>query len=210
MRRVVLDPEQYRPADLDPVVAWLRGGGLVVYPTDTFYAVAADPTSATAIESLYDWKGRAAEAALPLIAADVEQVADWFGALEGPSARLAARFWPGPLSLLLPAGGRIAAVVHAGSGSVAVRVPRHPVARALAAAWGGPLPATSANRSGHPAASRVDAIGPGVSDRRVLVVDAGATAGGAASTIIDARVAPPRLVRAGVVPWSRVLESIDT
>ena len=186
----------------------LRAGGLVVFPTDTFYGLTADPTSARAIARLFEWKGRAGDAALPLVAADMEQVRAWFGPVDGTTLTLAERFWPGPLSLILPAGDRLAPAVHAGRGTVAVRVPRSRVARALAAAWGGPLPATSANRSGASAVTEVGGLGAALHAAAVLVVDAGVTPGGAPSTIVDARVTPPRCLRDGAVPWDRVLESI--
>lgn len=208
MRHRRVDPAGADPAVLAEAVAWLRGGGLVVFPTDTFYGVTADPASDAAIEALFEWKGRRPGAALPLVAADRGQVVAWFGALDAASARLAAQHWPGPLSLILPAGTRLSSRVTADGDTVAVRVPEAPVARALARAWGGPLPATSANRSGAPAVTRVDALGDLVRDARVLVLDAGPTPGGAASTIVDARATPPVRVRDGAVPWNRVLESI--
>jgi len=208
IRRLAVSPTACRAEELTAAAGWLRAGGLVVYPTDTLYAVAADPTSPTAIEALFDWKGRAAEAALPLVAASMEQVEVWFGPLGGMSGILARRFWPGPLSLILPAGARLVESVHAGRGTVAVRVPDSVVARALADAWQGPLPSTSANRTGAPAVDRVSALAEMASDRRVLIIDAGPSPGGLPSTIVDARTSPPVLVREGAVPWTRVLKSI--
>jgi L-threonylcarbamoyladenylate synthase len=156
---------------------------------------------------VFDLKGRPAGMALPLVAASIDQVEEVFGPLRGDSARLAAAFWPGPLSLVLDAPKSIDAAVHAGTGTVAVRVPAHPVARGLAAACGHPLTATSANRTGEPAADDVRGIGVMARDPRVLVLDGGRTPGGSPSTIVDARVAPVRVVRDGAVPSERVLRS---
>jgi L-threonylcarbamoyladenylate synthase len=126
--------------------------------------------------------------------------------MAGATARLARAFWPGPLALLVDAPAWMAGGVHAGTGAVAVRVPAHGLARALAAAFGAPVTATSANRSGEPPASSASALAPIAADARVLVVDGGPTPGGAPSTIVDARGARAVCVRAGAVPWDRVLE----
>jgi L-threonylcarbamoyladenylate synthase len=153
-------------------------------------------------------KGRDPAMAVPLIAASVQQVRDAIGLRDGAPARLADVFWPGPLSLILDAPPAIAADVHGGRGTVAVRVPADAVARALAAAFGAPITATSANISGAPPVDRAEAIGAVARHPRVFVIDGGVTPGGAASTIVDARGAAPICVRAGAVPWDRVLTSL--
>jgi L-threonylcarbamoyladenylate synthase len=99
--------------------------------------------------------------------------------------------------------------VHAGHGTIAVRVPAHPLARAIAAAWGGLITATSANRSGHPPARDVAGLDEIARDARVLVLDGGPAPGGAPSTIVDARTTDVTLVRAGAIAWNRVLESLE-
>jgi L-threonylcarbamoyladenylate synthase len=194
--------------DLAPALAWLRQGGVVAFPTDTFYGLAVDPTSEAAVRQLFDLKGRSARTALPLMAASVRQVEAACGPLGDAAARLAARFWPGPLSILLDAPASIAVAVHAGSRAIAVRVPAHALARALAEQWGGLLTATSANRSGEPPVTTVEALGDLAADARVYVLDGGATTGGAPSTIVDVRGPEPVLVREGAIPWKRVLESL--
>lgn len=198
-----IDPGSFGPADLAPAVEALRAGGVVAFPTDTFYGLAADPTQPAAVERVFVVKGRAAGEALPLIAVSIEAVEQFCGPIGAAGGRLARQFWPGPLALLLDAPAAVAPAVHAGTGAVAIRVPDHPVARALTEAFGRPLTATSANRSGQPPAREAAALMD--LDPALFVVDAGATAGGAPSTIVDARVAPPRLVREGAVPWNRVL-----
>jgi tRNA threonylcarbamoyl adenosine modification protein (Sua5/YciO/YrdC/YwlC family) len=194
--------------DLSSAIAWLRAGGVVACPTDTFYGLAVDPTSPAAVRALFDLKGRAARAAVPLMAASVSQVEQCCGRLGPTAARLAARFWPGPLAIVLDAPAHLAPEVSGVAGSIAIRVPAHAVARALCEAWGAPLTATSANRTGEP-----PALAPGdvtlAGDDRLLIVDAGAAPGGPPSTIVDGRGAAPILVRAGAVPWNRVLESMN-
>lgn len=206
-RLIRLDAGTCRLVDLEPAVRWLRRGGIVLYPTDTFYGLAVDPTSSAAVEALFDLKHRDPRLAVPLIAAsraDLERVT---GPLTGRSAELADAFWPGPLSIVLDAPGAIDPRVHGGRDTIAVRVPAGGIARLLAQAHGGIITATSANRSGEPPATRVEDVPELGRDARVLAIDAGPTPGGAPSTIVDARGATLVLVRAGAVPWERVLES---
>jgi L-threonylcarbamoyladenylate synthase len=205
-RTIDLAPRWTRD-DLAPAAAWIHAGHVVAVPTDTLYGLAVDPGSAEAVAALYDVKGRPAHSPLPLLASSIEQVELWFGSLTAATAALARAFWPGPLSLILDAPGRVAAAVHAGTGTVAVRVPAHAVARELAEVCGHPITATSANRSGEAPAASAAALGPIAADPRVLVIDAGPSPGGAPSTIVDARGEAPVLLRAGAIAWDRVLRS---
>jgi L-threonylcarbamoyladenylate synthase len=205
MPRLTIDPAHPEPDRLHQVVAWLRAGQIVIFPTDTLYGATVDATSRAAVERLFALKGRPLTSALPFVAASAEQVEATCGVLRGANRRLAAACWPGPLSLILDAPATLDRAALAGGSSVAVRVPDHPLARALATAWGAPLPATSANRSGAAAVRRVADLDEVVDDPAVLVVDGGETPGGAPSTIVDARGDAPQLVREGAIAWNRVL-----
>lgn len=185
--------------------AVIAAGGVVAFPTDTFYGLAADPRSDAALDRLFGLKGRPQDRTVPLIAADTAQVAA-VAHVSPLAGALGRAFWPGPLTLVLEARAGLAAAALQ-DGRVAVRVPDHPVARALALAVGHPITATSANRSGVPATpdpQRVKQSLPGLD----LVLAVGPAPGGPASTIVDASGAAPRLVRAGAVAWARVLESL--
>src|SRR5262249_6991286 len=127
---------------------WIVNGGVVAIPTDTLYGLAADPFSAAAVARVFEVKGRPADRALPLIAASADQVAAQIGPLWPDAARLAALFWPGPLTLLVAAPRSLASDVAGGTGKVGVRVPADDVARRICAAAGRPITATSANVSG--------------------------------------------------------------
>ena len=194
---------------LAPAIDWLRAGRIVVFPTDTLYGLAVDPKSSGAVRALFDLKGRTARMALPLIAASTDHVAAFCGSLGALNARLAAAFWPGPLSLVFDAPASVVTEVHAGRRTLAIRVPAHAIARALTRAWGAPLTATSANRTGEAPTNSVEMLGAIAEDDRVLVVDGGLAPGGAPSTIVDARGALPVLVREGAIAWDRVLRSIE-
>ena len=204
-----IDPRSFAIAALAPAIDWLKQGGVVAFPTDTFYGLAVDPGSAAAVRALFALKGRRNDQAIPLIAGSRAQVDDICGPLEPAAAALAARFWPGPLSILFDAPAAIDAAVHAGTRSVAIRVPEHPIARGLALAWGGMLTATSANLSGEPPVTSAAALAPIERRCALLIIDAGATPGGEASTIVDVRPSRARLVRAGAIAWERVLESLQ-
>ena len=186
----------------------LRAGGVVAYPTDTFYGLAADPRNPSAVARLFAIKGRAAGHAVPLIAADEAQALA-AAEFDEASLRVARAFWPGPLSLIGPATNVIWRDARADDGTVAVRVPACEAARAIARAFGFCITATSANLSGErPATSAADASSAvgGVVD---LVLDGGETPGGEPSTLVDARAGAPRLVRPGAIAWDRVLRSLE-
>jgi len=202
-----VDPASCEVHDLAAAAAWLASGGIVVFPTETFYGLAVNPRSEAAVAAIFALKGRDQAVQLPLVAASREAVERVLGALDEGSRRLADRFWPGPLSLVVPATTSVARGVHNGTGTVAVRVPSHPVARRLAEAAGGLVTATSANRHGEPPAARVESLDGLAADPRVFVVDGGPTPGGLPSTIVDARTKPPVLVRPGAVKWEDVLAS---
>jgi L-threonylcarbamoyladenylate synthase len=189
---------------LDEAVRAIRRGGVIAMPTDTLYGLAVDPFQAEAVARIFAVKGRMAERALPLVAADVDQVRTRIGTLPPLAERLASRFWPGPLTLLLAAPDALAPAVSGGTAQVGVRVPAHAVARALCRACGCPLTATSANISGAAPSASPDDIARTLGDRIDVLVDAGMTSGGLPSTIVDATGAAPVLVRAGAIPWDEI------
>ena len=183
----------------------LRAGGVVAYPTETFYALGALADLPDALARLATAKGRAEGKPLPLIAADVAQAVA-VASLDDPVARrLAERFWPGPLTLVLPAVAPLDPVLCGPGPSVGIRVPAHDLARALARAAGGPLVSTSANWSGEPPVTTASRISQGVLARIDGVLDGGPTPGGLPSTVVEVVRGELRLIRQGVVPWQDVL-----
>ena len=186
----------------------LRAGGVVAYPTDTFYGLAADPRNPNAVARLFAIKGRAGGQAIPLIAADRQQAAQ-AAQFDDRALRLAEAFWPGPLSLVLPANGVISQDARAADGTIAVRVPASEPARAIARAFGFCITATSANLSGGEALASAADVTAALGGAVDLVLDAGDTPGGAPSTLVDVRGETPRLVRAGAIAWDRVLRSLE-
>jgi L-threonylcarbamoyladenylate synthase len=207
MKHLRVDCHEPDAAVLEQAAAVILSGGIVAYPTDTLYGLAADPRNADAIERLFAIKGRGRDRAIPLIASDVDQVERHVGTMTALARRLASACWPGPLTLIIAAAPGLVEAIHAGTGRVAVRVPAHAVARGLAAASGCAITSTSANLSGQQATCLANEVQSALHDRLDALVDAGASPGGLASTIVDATGPSPVLVRPGVVPWNRVLES---
>lgn len=196
------------PAVIARAAEILRLGGVVAYPTDTLYGLAVDPRSRAALGNLFEVKGRDARAAIPLIAADAEQ-ADQVGRLGRVERQLAQVFWPGPLTLVVPATAAVEPALLGGGDTVAVRVPAHTVARALAHAFGFCVTSTSANRSGAPPAATAAAVSATLRDRVDLLLDGGDAPGGPPSTIVRVDGGRPTLLRAGAIAWERVLESLE-
>ena len=206
MMHLRVTPASVGPDDLAPAVSALRHGGIVAYPTETFYGLAADPRSPLAVGKIFELKRRGLDQPLPLIAASVDQIADHVGTMTALAARLASHAWPGPLTLIIPASAKLCDAVHLSTGKVAVRVSADPVARALAQSAGHAITSTSANISGDPPAATADRVAASFGEGIDVLIDAGPAPGALPSTIVDATGDVPVLVRAGMVAWDRVLE----
>jgi L-threonylcarbamoyladenylate synthase len=204
VRRVFVDPGAPQRDAIEEAAKWILLGGIVAIPTDTLYGLAVDPFRRDAVERLFEAKARPADRAIPLIAADAAQVASAIGQLPPLGAALAARYWPGPLTLVVAAPPGLARRVTGEGGTVGVRVPRHDLAREIARYCGRPVTATSANVSGQPATDDPERVEAALGDRIDLLIDAGRTPGGPPSTIVDVAGAEPRLVRAGAIAWDEI------
>jgi L-threonylcarbamoyladenylate synthase len=185
----------------DPVISeaatLLRAGALVAFPTETVYGLGADGLNPEAVARIYAAKGRPATNPLILhVAGEAEArelVADW----PAVASLLAARFWPGPLTIVLEADPQVPSSVRGGGTSVALRCPAHPVALALVRQTGRPLAAPSANRSTHLSPTLAEHVASSLGDAVELVLDAGPTSAGIESTILDLRREPYRILRPG-------------
>lgn len=179
----------------------LLAGGLLIYPTDTLYALGGRALDSAVGSRVRIAKGRARGKALPLIAADTAQAAA-LAIWPAGAQRLAERFWPGPLTLVLPAAPGLPEELTQGLGTLAVRVPALRLARELCSC-AGPLISTSANRSGAAAPVLCAQALAQVGAAADLALDAG-PGGGSPSTLVDVTLLAPRLLRAGAVPWPAV------
>jgi len=191
-------------ADITEAAAALKTGGLVILPTETVYGLAADAGDARAVAKVFEAKGRPAFNPLIAHVADIT-TARRIAVFEARAEALAARFWPGPLTLVLPVGDEAAVcdLARAGLDTVAVRAPAHPIARALLEAFGGPLVAPSANRSGRPSPTTFADAWEETGAAAAAGLDGGPCAIGLESTVV-ALLDRPRLLRPGAVTRAEI------
>lgn len=196
---VKVDAREPDRATLGRAARVLKAGGLVAFPTETFYGLGAAALDPLAVRRIFEVKGRPATRPLPVLVASAEMVAVLAEDVPDRARALMARYWPGPLTLVLRARPAVPEEVTAGTGTVGVRVSSHAVARGLAVALGGPVTAPSANPSGQaPATTAAEVLG--YFDGAIsLILDGGPTPGGAPSTVLDVMADPPRVVRQGPV-----------
>jgi L-threonylcarbamoyladenylate synthase len=183
---------------ISEAAAVLRRGGVIAYPTETFYGLGALASDGAAVARLVRAKGRPDGKPLPLLGADLAQL-EAVAEFSPLARRLAAAFWPGPLTLVLPARPGLHPAITGGSGTVGVRVTSGVVASALAVAAGGALVSTSANPSGQPPPTAATGLDGALRARLDLVLDGGATPGGRPSTVVAIEEGRLTLLRPGAV-----------
>ena len=193
--RIVPDDDAGRAAAAEV----LRSGGIVAVPTDTVYGIAVALDTPGGVEALFAAKRRPPDKGIMLLLAEAAQ-APGIGEWPRAAAALAEAFWPGGLTVIVPQRPDVPLppALTAGTATIGLRVPDHPAPRALAAAVG-PIPTTSANRSGEPEAGDAAAIVAQLGDAIALVLDGGPAHGGPASTVVDCTVDPPRILREGAI-----------
>ena len=175
----------------------LKAGGLVAFPTDTVYGVGALAFDGEAIESIYAAKDRPVEKAIPILISDAGELEKVGIAIPGAALKLASRFWPGPLTILIPKRADLPESVSANA-TVGVRVPDHAIARALLRA-AGPMAVTSANLSGGPSPVSAEEVFEQLGGRIPLIIDGGRTPGGVPSTLVDCTTPELRILREGPI-----------
>ncbi|MBI3948532.1 MAG: threonylcarbamoyl-AMP synthase [Armatimonadetes bacterium] len=199
-RRLVVDPGHPDLAAILEAADVLRGGGLVAFPTETVYGLGARVTDEAAVRRIFAAKGRPEGKPLIVHVSRREQVSRVARDVPPAARALMARFFPGPLTLVLPRRPEIPDAVTAGGDTVAVRMPDHPVAQALIEALGEPVAAPSANRSGARSATTPEEVLDDLDGRIELVLDAGPAPLRQPSTVLDLTVEPARVLRQGAVP----------
>jgi len=178
----------------------LRSSGIVALPTETFYGLAADCADAAALRQLNRLKNKEEDSPILLLAADRDQAARVAASLPEFFEELARSFWPGPLTLVIPAASHLPSEISGGRGTVAVRVPGLALPRDLARALGRPVTGISANFHGRPPCRTAGEVSAAFSEGVSMILDGGTTQGGAPSTILDLTGQRPRLLREGVLP----------
>ncbi len=201
-----IHPDEPEPELIERVVKALDSGQVVALPTDTFYGLAVDPVNLHAVDRIYDIKTRARHKPLSLLIADVSQAYALARVFDGAFDRLAERFWPGPLTIIVRAGAKLPLRVTANTGNVALRVPEAPIARAIVERLGLPITATSANLSGHPECTSALSVFQQLGDMIPLIVDGGPTARTVATTIVDLSAGDGTwsIIREGAIPTHEI------
>jgi L-threonylcarbamoyladenylate synthase len=180
-----IHPDQPEPELVQYVARCIESGMVIGLPTDTFYGLAVDPVNLRAVEQIYEIKMRAKHKPLSLLIADVGQGYELARDLDTAFDRLAEKFWPGPLTLIVKAGSRLPLRVTANTGNVAIRVPEAPIARAVVEKLGVPITATSANLAGQPECTHAHCVRGQLGDKIPVIVDGGPTARSLPTTIVD-------------------------
>ncbi len=187
------------PCGVAEAVAALRAGQVIGLPTETVYGLAGDAANAEAVARIFALKRRPPDHPLIVHLGDAAQLDDWARVVPAAARTLAARFWPGPLTLVLPRAARVPDAVTGGQDTVALRMPAHPLARAVLAAFGGALAAPSANRFGRISPTRAEHVRAEFGDAVPCVLDGGPCTVGIESTIVDLSAGAPRILRPGAI-----------
>ncbi len=198
------------PREIENAVGILRAGGLVAFPTETVYGLGADARNRAAVERIFVAKGRPAEHPLIVHLPSADHLSEWARDVPEHARTLAARFWPGPLTIIVKKRDDVLDVVTGSQESVGLRVPDHPLAVELLLRFGGGIAAPSANRFGSVSPTRAEHVASELGDAVDLILDGGPCRVGVESTILDLSGSEPRILRPGGVTREAIEEAIGT
>jgi L-threonylcarbamoyladenylate synthase len=199
-----MNPENPDAAMIQDVADILKAGGVIAYPTETFYGLGCDGTNEKAIEKIYVIKGRSFTAPLSVIVGTLPDARAFIEDISPSGRLLIDAFWPGPLTLVFRAAPTVLPRLTAQTGKIGLRISSHPVAVRLAAALARPVTATSANLTGARESVTAAEVLQHFGESLDAVIDAGPTAGGKGSTILDMTQDPPALLREGIIPFAEI------
>ncbi len=193
---------------MDHAVRALRAGELIAFPTETVYGLGANAANTDAVAKIFALKGRPADHPLIVHLANPDQLPHWVADIPPVAATLAARFWPGPLTLILPKAAQVNTVVTGGQDSIGIRIPSHPIAQQLLLAFGGAIAAPSANRYGRLSPTRAEHVREEFGDAVKTILDGGESPIGIESTIIACLGNVARLLRPGFITRAQIEQLI--
>lgn len=205
---LTVSPTDPDPEQIEQAAAVLRSGGLVAFPTETVYGLGADVLNLSAVKNVFEVKGRPSDNPLIVHVAGTKQLDDIVDEIPDKGKVLGEAFWPGPLTLVMKRTILVSDLVTSGLDTVAVRMPDHPVALALIRAFGEGIVGPSANLSGRPSPTAASHVYDDLRGRVDLILDAGPTAIGLESTVVDVTVDPPAILRLGGLTRERIEETI--
>ena len=194
-----MDTEENLQAGLKKAVNIILSGGVVAFPTESFYGLAVNATDEGAIQRLFAIKERKSESPVLILIGSVQALDQYVRHISKVAQELITRFWPGGLTLIFDAKPNISSLLTAGTGKIGIRLSSHPVATQLARSAGVPITGTSANISGQPPCVSATEIFHSLGKMVDVILDGGKTEGGKGSTVLDTTVTPPRILREGMV-----------
>ncbi|MDX9864648.1 MAG: L-threonylcarbamoyladenylate synthase [Anaerolineaceae bacterium] len=209
-RILIVNPQAPEPELIAEAAGVIRAGGLVAFPTETVYGLGANALNAEAVAGIFTAKDRPSQDPLIVHLASVADLPQVVGDISEIARRLAEAFWPGPLTIIMPRHDDLPRGVSAGLDTVAVRVPSHPVARALLQAAGVPIAAPSANRFGFTSPTSAQHVYADLNGRIEMILDGGSPTIGVESTVLDVSVQPARILRPGGVSREALEEMLGT
>lgn len=190
--------------EINLAVKLLKQGKLIVFPTETVYALAGDARNLSALKQIFKLKHRPLHQALSVLLAEYHSLDAWACHISPLARKLARHFWPGPLTLILNKNESVLPELTAGQAKIALRVPDHPIAQALLRAFAGGLAAPSANRSAHLSPTRVEHVQQEFADKLELIIEGGPCAIGIESTILDVTTKIPQVLRVGAISLEQI------
>ena len=203
-----IDPLHHQADLIDTAVRILESGGVIVFPTGSLYGLGADALNGGAVDRVFAIKMRAADKPLLILVPGRKVVFDLAAEVPPPAKRLMDRFWPGQVTIVFKALPGLPANLTAGTGKIGIRLPGHPVARALVSAFGRPITGTSANLSGQGGCHHIGELAAPLIKQLDLVLDAGPLKEGIGSTVVDITGAEPIVIREGVVSKQAILAAV--
>jgi L-threonylcarbamoyladenylate synthase len=200
-------PDEPQPERIEYIVSCLRKGDMIAIPTDTFYGLAVDPVNLQAVERIYQLKTRQKHKPLSLLISGLAQAYELARDTDPLLDKLADKFWPGPLTIIVRAGTKLPLRSTANTGNVALRVPDAAIARAVVERFGLPITATSANLQGASECTHAACVRDQIGDRIPLIVDGGPTGHSLPTTIVDLSLGPGRweILREGAIPTHEIV-----
>jgi L-threonylcarbamoyladenylate synthase len=209
MQKIIkIDPLYPEPSLIEKATGILKRGGVIAYPTETFYGLGVDATNERAIEKIYTIKRRDDRKPISIIIASAQDVDTFAINISEGSRKLMERLWPGGLTLVFKASPTIPEILTAEAGTIGIRYSSHAIAADLARNLPGALSATSANISGEKECTSAGEVIDALGDRIDAIIDGGITPGGLGSTIVDVSMEPPVILREGIIPSSLIDEII--
>lgn len=203
---LAVNPRDPEPDVIARAVGFLKEGKVVAYPTETFYGLGVDITNEKAIKKLYELKRRDYSLPIAILVSDKAMLEEYVGRISESVTGLVKAFWPGPLTILFPAGPRISRSLTTNTGKIGIRISSHPVATAMVREFGKPITTTSANLSGYPPSLDIRHVQKYFKDRIDLMINGGECEPSRGSTVVDVADDTMAIIRDGAIPAEQVIK----